>query len=94
MLFSSQEDTVAAAENDTQPAADEHKSAQGTDAARDELQRDAAVAARDDSKVAHRNIRDTEQHGGNDSRHTGTKDARGTAAATKGMQTQDSLAAA
>ena len=94
VLFSSQEDTAAAAENDTQPAADEHEAAQGTDVAGDELQRDAAAAAQDDSKAAHRNNRNTGQHGGNDSRHTGTKDAQGTAAATKGMQTQDSLAAA
>lgn len=48
----SQEDTAAATENDTQPAADEHEAAQGTDSAGDELQCDAVAAARDDSKAA------------------------------------------
>ena len=85
---------AAAAEGDTQPAADGHEAAQGTDAAESELQRDAAAAARDDSRTAHRN---TGQHGGNDSRLTGvteSENAQGAAAATKGMQAQDRLAAA
>ena len=44
VLFSPQEDTAAATENDTQPAAEKH-AAQGIDATGNELQRDAAAAA-------------------------------------------------
>ena len=35
---------------------------------------------------------DTEQRAGNDTQHTGTGNAQGTAAAMKGTQAQDSLA--